>query len=485
MALSNAAICGLLIASHGRAADAVDASTAPATLQKPAWLTDLSIGIKESYDDNVFKSGVAPASATALQQGINNDFGAVPAGSVLALRNVVSAVTTVSPKVGVNFAPLLGDQKTLQVLALGYAPDFVTYHDAPTESYTAQRVAATVKWQDENWSFSLDDGFTYINGNRFGPTYPADLMSAWATSTVRERREQTQDRGTASLKYDQENWFVRSLVTGLDYNLETPEYLYPGYQNYINRYDVNGGLDVGYKIQPQFALTLGYRYGHQYQSEFTFAPSFASAFPIVTAHSPNDYQRVLVGFEGKPWKWLSASFQIGPDFRSFDASTPVNDKNPVKYYGEGALAATVSPKDTLAFKYKQWEWVSSTGLVPYFESTFDLGYSRKVTDALSLSLGARALGANYNPNNILANSQNLTINGDTYTVLGDRLDRSDWQYTLSAGMQYAFTANFSVNLAYSYDLGVNEQDGLLAGVNGYQPRGFNHQLVSLGMAFKF
>jgi opacity protein-like surface antigen len=52
-------------------------------------------------------------------------------------------------------------------------------------------------------------------------------------------------------------------------------------------------------------------------------------------------------------------------------------------------------------------------------------------------------------------------------------------------MQYAFTANFSVNLAYSYDLGVNEQDGLLAGVNGYQPRGFNHQLVSLGMAFKF
>ena len=28
--------------------------------EKPAWLTDLSVGVKESYDDNIFLSGAAP-----------------------------------------------------------------------------------------------------------------------------------------------------------------------------------------------------------------------------------------------------------------------------------------------------------------------------------------------------------------------------------------------------------------------------------------
>jgi hypothetical protein len=63
-------------------------------------VTDLALGARESYDDNVLLvsgNGMAPKS---------------------------SWVTTVSPKVGFNFAPLVGDQKTLQTLSLSYAPDF-------------------------------------------------------------------------------------------------------------------------------------------------------------------------------------------------------------------------------------------------------------------------------------------------------------------------------------------------------------------------
>jgi hypothetical protein len=466
--LSIAAICGPLLAGTSSAADASNATIAPATLQKPAWLTDLSVGVKESYDDNVFESGLEPSLAGPS---------APPPGSqsVWALKNVTSFITTVSPKVGVDFAPLLGDQKTLQALTLGYAPDFVTYDHASSENYNAHRLAATVKWQEDDLSFNANEGFNYINGSKYAPTYPGDLLSAFATAADRERREQEQDRANVTFKYDQEKWFVRPTATLLYYNLDTAQYFWPGYQNYVNRYDVNGGLDFGYKIQPKFALTLGYRYGYQDQAEFKFAPSFPTV-AIAAAHSPNDYQRVLFGFEGKPWNWLSVSLQIGPDFRSFESSTPIDNKNPVTYYGEGALTATVTPKDTITFKYKQWEWVSSTGLVPYFDSTFDLSYSRKVTDALSLSLGGRALGANYNPNNVASQSGGL---------LGDRAVRNDWLYTVSAGLQYAFNANFSANVAYSYDFGVNEQDGLPAGAAGYQPRSFNHQLASLGVVFKF
>jgi opacity protein-like surface antigen len=50
-------------------------------------------------------------------------------------------------------------------------------------------------------------------------------------------------------------------------------------------------------------------------------------------------------------------------------------------------------------------------------------------------------------------------------------------------LQYAFNANFSANLAYAYDFGRNAQDGLTAAT--VQPREFDHQLVTLGVAFKF
>ena len=438
-------------------------------MTKPAWLIDLSVGIKESFDDNVFESGLARSAAPTFPGPPN-------AGSVLALRDVTSFITTISPKVGVDFAPLLGEQPILQALTLSYAPDFVTYQNADSENHNDHRITATAKGRAGDLSFNASDVFTYINGSKFGPTYPGDLLSAFATAADRERREQNQDRASVSLRYDQEKWFVRPTASLLLYDLSTHQYFAPGYQNYISRYDVNGGLDFGYKVQTNFALTAGYRYGHQNQAEFAFGPAFASAYPIAAAHSPNDYQRVLFGFEGKPLSWLSVSLQIGPDFRSFDSSTPVDNKSPVTYYGEGTLAAAITPKDTITFRYRQWEWVSSTGLVPYFDSIFDLSYSRKVTDALSLSLGARAFGANYNPNNVLAQSPD---------VLGDRVVRDDWQYTAAVGLQYAFNTHFSANLAYSYDFGVNEQGDLPAGAAGYQPRSFEHQLVSLGGLFKF
>ena len=103
--------------------------------------------------------------------------------------------------------------------------------------------------------------------------------------------------------------------------------------------------------------------------------------------SPNDYQRVLLGLEGRPWKWLEVKIQGGPDFRSYEGDsathiTPVNDLNPVKYYGEALLIAKLTAADTLTFKYKQWQWLSTLGKVPYFDSTYDLSYHRKLTSKL-------------------------------------------------------------------------------------------------------
>ena len=463
--LGIAAICGPLLVSTGSAADSVNATApavAPATLQKPAWLTDLSIGVKESYDDNVYFSGVAPTSYTT------------PAGGVEALKNHASWITTVSPKLGFNFAPLLGDQKVLQALTFGYAPDFVTYHSASSESYNVHRIATAVKVQSGDFSFSLDNGLNYINGSKYGANYSAGL-SAYGTGTLRERREQFQERNTVTLKYDQENWFVRPTATLLYYDLDTKQLAAavggPGYQNYADRYDVNGGADVGYKLKKDLAVTLGYRYGHQYQQ------AYALAVDPYAQSSTSDYQRVLLGLEGKLFSWLDVKLQGGPDFRNYDNSAPVSNYNPTTYYGEAALTATLSKQDTISFNYRQWQWVSSTGKVPYFDSTYDLNYKHKFNDKLSANLEGRLLGSDY--------TSSLTAGAGSTPghIVGNNTTRNDLFYTVSAGVQYAFNANFSANLAYAYDLGRNGQDGLSAAT--VAPREFDHQLVTLGLAFKF
>ena len=421
-------------------------TAAGADWSKPDWLMDCSLGIKESYDNNVFLSGVNNPPAYA-----------VPAGSVAALKDRSSWITTVSPKVGVNFSPLTGATNP-SVLSLAYAPDFAIYHDQSSESYNAQRLLAAVKGTAEPVTFGADNNFTYIDGSGMGPVYPGGLYSAFAVTADRERRRQIQDRANVSVQFDQEKWFVRPVASLLYYDLMTAQLDAPGYINYADRYDVNGGADFGYKITSQLALTLGYRYGRQYQQQFAFSPYSSSS----------DYQRVLVGIEGNPWKWLSVKIQSGPDFRNYDGdsathTTPLNDRHPVKYFGEALLTATFAPENTLTFKYKLWQWVSGTGKVPYFEGGYELAYHCKFTHKLAFDLGGKILDWDYT-------SGNLTT-----------CRRNDLEYTVSTGLTYAINSHISVNLAGVMNWGRNEENRVANPSN----REFNQQLISLGTQWKF
>ena len=409
-------------------------------ISKPLWLTDLSIGVKESYDNNVF----------------------LVSGDGAPTRS--SWITSVSPKIGFNFAPLLGEQQAVKVLAIGYAPDIVTFSDQTTESYTANRFATTVKAKVDAFSLSVDNGFNYVDGSKVAPTYapPDDLRSAFATAAPRERRDQYQDRAKVSLQYDWNLWFVRPTASLLYYNLLTDLSTAPGYQNYCDRYDVNGGADVGYKLNPDIALTLGYRYGHQYQQQFPL-PGVSYLLS-----SPSDYQRALLGLEGKLWSWLTVAFQAGPDFRVYEANspthiTPVNDRFLTTYYAEASLIADLSPKDAVIFKYKQWQWVSSTGKLPYFDSLYDLSYRRKLLKNLTLDLGGRIQSSDYNCGNVASSL------------------RDDWQYSVLVGLAYSPTPNIVISGTYGADFGRNEEDNIPLA----QYRQFNHQVGSLGVTFKF
>jgi len=444
-----------LLSSGMISSAAAPSAVTDASWQKPAWLTDLSLGAKESFDDNVLLvsgQGMKPQS---------------------------SWISSVSPKIGFDFTPLLGNQKTVEALTLSYVPDFFIYHEAPSESYNAQKFNNTVKASLGAFTFALDNAFLFNDGNRKAETYalsqaaPASnqndkFRNFFAQVVPRERRQQIQDRNTTSLQYDWNQFFVRPTASLVYYGLDTYWHNtaltgYKGYQNYPDRYDVNGGADVGYKITPPLAVTLGYRYGHQYQQSFT------PGLGLDTRNSSSDYQRLLLGLEGLPWSWLKVKLTGGPDFRDYNAEAYVNDRHTITYYGEAAVTAAISADQSVSFNFKQWEWLSSTGVVPFFESTYGLNYHWNATRQLGVDLGGKILEADFTGGNDDAGAAPSL--------------RDDRQYTVSAGVTYAFTPHLSGGLTYAYDLG----DSAINVPATLEPayRDFEHQLVSLGVQYKF
>ena len=150
----------------------------------------------------------------------------------------------------------------------------MTYQDDSAENYNAHRLGAAVKAKSGDVTFSFDDAFIDVDGNKNAPTYALNQLAGaagnqndkfrnnYAHAVARERRAQTQERYNVALQFNEGSYFVRGVSSLVDYDLDT--YLhntgvapYKGYQDYINRYDVNAGIDLGYKIIPDLALTFG------------------------------------------------------------------------------------------------------------------------------------------------------------------------------------------------------------------------------------
>jgi hypothetical protein len=438
-----------------KAADA-GAPDAP-FFSKPAWLGDLSFTVKESYDDNVF--GVSGLGLPIQQSWVNS----------------------VQANLTVNFIPLIGDQKDIQAFSISYNPERVTFDDVSSQDYTAHRINATLKGKTNNVSYSFVNALLINDGDKTAPTYALNQLAGaagnqddkyrnnYAHALARERLDQTQDRYTASVQVDEGNLFVRPISQLLDYNLGTYLYNtsnapYKGYQDYVSRYDLNGGADLGYTVAPGLAVTLGYRYGEQYQQQF------AATINSDRHYASSTYQRALLGLEGKLTSWLTIKAAAGPDFRDYNPNTPISNLHTTRYYGEGTATATLPDNQSLTFGYKTWLWVASTGFAPYVDSTYSVAYHWSATKQLGIDLGAKYLEANYLIGNDTAGSA---------PALRDDIDEN-----FSAGFSYAFTKQFIVNAAYAYDNGYNGDDSLPAAYFAAY-RKFTHNVVSLGAQYKF
>jgi len=135
----------------------------------------------------------------------------------------------------------------------------------------------------------------------------------------------------------------------------------------------------------------------------------------------------------------------------------------VTYYGEASLTATITPKDALTFAYKQFQWVSQLGTIPYFDSTYKFSYRRKLSDRLALNLEGSLLSSDYTSGDLPSSK------------------RLDLEYVASARLDYSFNAHISANLAYEFDGGRND----LGGVVNSETHAFDRNLISVGMLVIF
>src|SRR5947209_11106569 len=235
------AAVGLLIFSLLTASAQPNTTGAPGASNPPkesAWTPTASVSLREAYDGNIYMQRVTP------------------------LANHDSFVTLVTPNVAAQWKPIPAFS-----ISAGYSPEIAFYHSASSEDYVAHRGTLNLggKIQDTTWE--LLNGLTWIDGNHHGLTFTGPGGApALGGVPMRDRRSATIYREGFRLQQTVGDWLFRPVASVYVHDFHTVQSGAAGYQNYADRSDVNGGLDVGYKVLKETYVVLGYRHGSQDQS---------------------------------------------------------------------------------------------------------------------------------------------------------------------------------------------------------------------------
>lgn len=372
------------------------------------WLSAASVAVTEGNDSNIY--------------GVATNLAGHP-----AIANISSAYTTLSASIAFDLLAGAGTQDSgfLKTLTLAYVAEYTQYEAAAREDNLRNTFTLDAAGKDGPWSFSIDNPLLYVDGSKEDEFF--SYYNNLGYGVVRERRNQIQERNTSFLRYDWTRGFVRAVGSATYFNLLIDEHdpvgAYKGYANWVNRDDVNGGLDLGYDVTPGFSLIGGWRIGQQTQAHYSYS--------LVADDST--YNRALLGFEGAPVNWLHAQLLTGPDFRRYSDAAHLGlygDRH-TWFYLKGQLAATLSPSDTLSASERVWHFVSSAGVSSIQETAENLIYTHDFSKQLSFSTGVKALGHRY----------------DAPTV------RDDWTTTVPVDITYAFTRGLSSSVDYSATTG--------------------------------
>ena len=400
-----------------------------------------SLTVQQLYDDNVFILDTAPAP------GVTG-----PSGFVISRPKWESWVTSVTPGIALQWRP----SSALSLVA-SYAPEFTWFHDAPSEDSVAHRATLNLKGSHEAVGWEWRHQWLGIDGSHLGPVTlrPGDCRAIGGIP-LRDRRDAVMYRSQWQATFPVQRGFVRP-VAGLyvhDFrttqlpNSDPRRYVY---DNFIDRWDAFGGVDVGLPLESRTHLILGYRYGHQHQGRLLNRPSPYS----------NDYQRFLLGVEGTPVSWLKLSVLAGPDLRDWDAPPPAFRQNEILYWWDATIVILPTPEDTLTLRATRFEQPAFTSHSVYEDIRYEVTWRHQFSQAFSLTAG-------------------LTL------YIGDwqaPVHREDWIYTPALTASYRFSQHWELECLYTHDTAINKVSTRLAPYA--EGREFNRNRVAVSVRYTF
>ena len=406
--------------------------------------------VKESYDSNVYLQDNAPTAG--------NVTAAQAAGFRPVQANKGSMLTTITPKVGLDYKPSLAFN-----LSAAYSPEAALYTSAEDEDYVTHRGTLNFNGTSENTSWELLNAATYIQGSTQGPTFARpDDIPAIGGIPLRDRRAAFIFRNSFRLTQTVGDWFFRPVASTYIHDFQTQQRYQSdksqfSYENYVDRQEVSGGMDIGYKAVQDTYLVAGYRYGRQDQYTLPGANG-------TTLHSSygNYYHRILLGVEGSPASWLKLAVLAGPDIRRFDAGTPAGfDRNNLLVYWDASATVLPDKNDSVTLKSTRYEQPAFSSFSMYQDIRTDLAWRHKFNDHISTQIG-------------------FTL------YVGDwqrPVNRDDWIYTPNAAADYIFDKHLSAEFAYSYDWVDSKVPASVEPLTSSHE--FTRQLVSLAVKYTF
>jgi hypothetical protein len=402
------------------------------------------LSIKETYDDNVFILDTEPNPAVVP-----------PPGFTISEANKGSLVTSITPGLALNYKP-----STAFAAAVLYAPECTWYHSAHSEDYVAHRGAINFSGKIDEVSYDWMNSATWIDGSNLGVVTirPGDCRAIGGIP-LRDRRDATIYRDSLKVTIPAGKWFFRPVVNTYVHDFQTEQYanLTPTqfiYDNFVDRWDVSGGLDVGCEAFSKTKVLVGYRYGHQEQGKLLGVKSQYS----------NNYQRFLLGVEGAPAPWLKLAVLAGPDVRDWpNVVNPQFDKDEILWWIDGTVTLLPTSADSVIFRATRYEQPAFTSQSVYEDIKYDLIWRHKFSDKFTAGAG-------------------FTL------YIGDwqgPVNREDWISTPSVMASYAFNAHLVAEAAWSYDSAQNQVPTTATGATYAEGREFNRNLVSISAKYTF
>jgi hypothetical protein len=363
---------------------------------KPDWLT-LTADVRQGWDSNVFLQNVGD------------------------LRRRESPVTTAELNAALNYTRPGSDDRTSLTGLVSYAPSYSEFWNESSESHWKHVFQGDLTALEGRGLFKMTNKLTLIDGDDTSPTYLGQGGApALGGISVRDRRDAAIITHKSSFKWQDGDWFARPVVSFYHHDFQTKQSQAPGYQNYVDRGELNAGLDLGYTVAPKTLAFLGYRYGHQYESNL---------FDSDIDYS-NAYHRFIVGIEGTPSKQLTLNVQGGIDWRLFESHvSPLTKPNQFVPYVDASVKWMPSDIDTVTLTVTSYMQPGFAGRSVYQDSIYTLAYAHKWSKQWTMTLSERAW------------------NGDFVSPAV----RDDWIYTTTLAAEWSDGHRFTLGATATYE----------------------------------